>query len=444
MSDTNNGLKESNSSTASGLGNNSNNNKPAAKYVPPHLRNKILSESSNSNGNNSQNNDNGGSKNNWLSRSADDINPRVSNIDNRSFRDDNRRDDSRSSSPKSFNNNNNNGGGKWNNNRGNSSDRYEKGNDKTDLRGSFDDEKEGVADRSAGINFDKYDSIPVVCTGRDSPDVIDEFHEEDLGTSLYHNILSAGFKHPTPVQKHSVPIVLNKRDLMACAQTGSGKTAAFLFPILAILNKIYPNGRRQPYTRPGLRPKAYPTALILAPTRELACQIYDEAKRFAFRSPFKCQVVYGGADIGKQLRDLNRGCDVLVATPGRLDDIIQRAGVSLEEIQFLILDEADRMLDMGFEPQIRSIVEDKDMPSTLNRQTLMFSATFPKEIQKLAQDFLHDYIFLCVGRVGSTTDYITQKVVYAEERDKHIVLLDLLQSVEGLTLGLFFFSVFLK
>jgi len=145
-------------------------------------------------------------------------------------------------------------------------------------------------------------------------------------------------------------------------------------------------------------------------------------------------VVYGGADIGKQLRDLQRGCDILVATPGRLEDLIERAAVCLEDVQFLILDEADRMLDMGFEPQIRAIVEERGMPSTLDRQTLMFSATFPKEIQKLAQDFLHDYIFLCVGRLGSTTDYITQKVVNVDERDKHIVLLDLLQSVEGLTL----------
>jgi len=322
------------------------------------------------------------------------------------------------------NNNNNNSNSYYNNNRRNYED---------------DKEEEKFSEvTSSAINFEKYDSIPVVCTGDEVPDSIEEFHEDDLGTRLFTNIMNAGFKHPTPVQKHSVPIVLNKRDLMACAQTGSGKTAAFLFPILAILNKLFPNGRPQPYTRPGRRPKAYPIALILAPTRELACQIYDEAKRFSFRSPFRCNVVYGGADIGKQLRELTRGCDIIVATPGRLEDIIERAGVSLSEIQFLILDEADRMLDMGFEPQIRSIVEQRGMPSTMERQTLMFSATFPKEIQKLAQDFLHDYIFLCVGRVGSTTDFITQRVLNVEERDKHIVLLDLLQSVDGLTLGKLF------
>ena len=132
-----------------------------------------------------------------------------------------------------------------------------------------------------------------------------------------------------------------------------------------------------------------------------------------------------------QLRDMERGCDVLVATPGRLSDLIERARVSLSRVGFLALDEADRMLDMGFEPQIRRIVEGEDMPRSGQRQTLLFSATFPKEIQRLAADFLHNYIFLAVGRVGSSTDLIVQHIEYVNPNDKRQVLLDLINTVEA-------------
>jgi ATP-dependent RNA helicase DDX3X len=135
-----------------------------------------------------------------------------------------------------------------------------------------------------------------------------------------------------------------------------------------------------------------------------------------------------------QLREIEAGCDVLIATPGRLSDLIERARVSLSRIAYLALDEADRMLDMGFEPQIRKIVDGEDMPRTGERQTLLFSATFPKEIQRLASDFLANYIFLAVGRVGSSTELITQHVEYVQPQDKRSVLMDLLHSVEGLTL----------
>merc|ERR1712137_974944 len=182
------------------------------------------------------------------------------------------------------------------------------------------------------------------------------------------------------------------------------------------------------------RRKAYPAILIMSPTRELAQQIHLEARKFSYRSPFTCCVAYGGSDIGSQLRAMEKGCDILVATPGRLSDMIQRGRVSLSEIRFFVMDEADRMLDMGFEPQIRQIVEEEDMPFKEERQTLMFSATFPKDIQQLAQDFLCDYIFLKVGRVGSTTDFITQRVLQVDERAKRDTLVDLLDSIPGLTL----------
>ena len=228
------------------------------------------------------------------------------------------------------------------------------------------------------------------------------------------------------------------RDLMACAQTGSGKTGGFLFPILSQAYQNGPSGAAAAQGNGFARQrKAYPTSLILAPTRELVSQIYDEARKFAYRSWVRPCVVYGGADIGSQLRQIERGCDLLVATPGRLVDLIERGRISLQNIKYLVLDEADRMLDMGFEPQIRRIVEGEDMPPTQDRQTLMFSATFPRDIQVLARDFLKDYIFLSVGRVGSTSENITQKIEYVEVVDKRSVLLDILHT-HGAGLSLIF------
>ncbi|KAF2876515.1 P-loop containing nucleoside triphosphate hydrolase protein [Massariosphaeria phaeospora] len=290
--------------------------------------------------------------------------------------------------------------------------------------------------QQTGINFEKYDDIPVEASGQGVPEPVTTFTNPPLDDHLIGNIELASYKVPTPVQKYSIPIVMGGRDLMACAQTGSGKTGGFLFPILS---QAFQNG---PSTNPaaqaggyGRQRKAYPTSLILAPTRELVSQIYEESRKFAYRSWVRPCVVYGGADIGSQLRQIERGCDLLVATPGRLVDLIERGRISLVNIKYLVLDEADRMLDMGFEPQIRRIVEGEDMPGTSGRQTLMFSATFPRDIQMLARDFLKEYIFLSVGRVGSTSENITQKVEYVEDIDKRSVLLDILHTHgAGLTL----------
>jgi len=180
--------------------------------------------------------------------------------------------------------------------------------------------------------------------------------------------------------------------------------------------------------------KAKPRLLVLAPTRELAQQIYEESRKFAYRTGLRSVVLFGGSDPYRQGRDLERGSDILIATPGRLADFIERGKVSLADCYFLVLDEADRMLDMGFEPQIRKIVEQEDMPAVGKRQTMMFSATFPVEIQRLAADFLNDWIFLRVGKVGSTTEFIVQKVMHVPDSEKKQTLLELIKSVKGLTL----------
>ncbi|KAL0210763.1 hypothetical protein P9112_009061 [Eukaryota sp. TZLM1-RC] len=299
----------------------------------------------------------------------------------------------------------------------------------TSFRTFHESEQEIFGDSvNTGINFDRYDDIPVETSANPpAPAPITLFTEIDLPHQLKWNVERAGFRKPTPVQKHSIPVALEKRDLMACAQTGSGKTAAFLIPCIADLLS-------SPPPPPSSSSSASPSVLVLAPTRELASQIHVECKKFAFKTGLRSVVVYGGAPQGPQLRELKFGCDILVATPGRLIDYCHRYRVSLANVQYFVLDEADRMLDMGFEPQIREIVDGYKMPDKFNRLTMMFSATFPEQIQRLAQDFLDSYVFLAIGRVGSTTDNITQRLELVPDREKKHMLMNLLADVPGRTL----------
>ncbi|XP_057509429.1 DEAD-box ATP-dependent RNA helicase 52C-like isoform X1 [Actinidia eriantha] len=280
-----------------------------------------------------------------------------------------------------------------------------------------------------GINFDAYEDIPVETSGSNVPPPVNSFTEIDLGKAVNDNVKRCKYVKPMPIQRHAIPIAMAGRDLMACAQTGSGKTAAFCFPIIS---GVMRGQSAPPVWSRGPR-VASPVALILSPTRELSCQIHEEAKKFAYQTGVKVVVVYGGAPISQQFSNLEKGVDILVATPGRLVDMIERSRVSLRMIKYLALDEADRMLDMGFEPQIRRIVEQMEMPPPGARQTMLFSATFPTEIQRLASDFLSDYIFLAVGRVGSSTDLIVQRVEFIQDMDKRNHLMNLLhtQTVNG-------------
>ena len=280
---------------------------------------------------------------------------------------------------------------------------------------------------SGGINFDRYEDIPVEATGNNVPAGIESFAEVELTPIIESNIALARYTTPTPVQKNSIPVILAKRDLMSCAQTGSGKTAAFLVPIL---NLIYKDGPAPGASGGGYgRRKQFPLALVLAPTRELATQIYDEARKFSYRSKVRPAVVYGGANVGDQMRELERGCHLLVATPGRLVDFLERGKISLEFCKYLCLDEADRMLDMGFLPQIRNCVKHPSMPKH-NRQTAMFSATFPTQIQGLAREFLDNYLFLQVGIVGGACTDVRQTfhdVTSMNKMDKNEMLIDMLK-----------------
>lgn len=315
-----------------------------------------------------------------------------------------------------------------------------------------------------GVNFDLYDSIPVEIKGYNSENIIPIDNFDDVGLNL-HEILLANIKRvnydkTTPIQKYSLSIIMNKNDLIGVAQTGSGKTAGYLLPI--INHMLLNDPPKHTFYEENQRSSSYyynrvclPVCLILAPTRELAVQIFYDSKKFCFETGIKPVVLYGGSNIKMQLSNLDKGADIIVATPGRLNDILEKGKIKLFLTSFLVLDEADRMLDMGFSPQIRSIMYDYDMPGNDNesrmnpnkmeykrytneivkRQTIMFSATFRKEIQVLAKEYLYNYTFLLIGKVGSTNEYIKQNLIYIEEENKCNYLLKLLsENNNGLTI----------
>jgi len=266
-----------------------------------------------------------------------------------------------------------------------------------------------------GVDFDQYDKIPVEVTGTGAENFqpMKTFAEFKLAEALSWNLDRCGYQRPTPVQKHAIPIVIGGRDVMACAQTGSGKTCAFMVPCIESLLRSGPPNSNSSRSRPT----PMPCALVLAPTRELAMQIHEESLKFAYKTGLQSRIVYGGADIRDQIRDMGKGTDILVATPGRLTDFIGRESIDMGFTQFMILDEADRMLDMGFEPQVRDIVMHSGLGRKLDRprQNMMFSATFAGSVQKMAADFMVDYLFITVGRVGACSESITQSLFYAEE-----------------------------
>ncbi|XP_078075191.1 putative ATP-dependent RNA helicase DDX4 [Mustelus asterias] len=285
------------------------------------------------------------------------------------------------------------------------------------------DENAIFARYQTGINFDKYDEILVDVSGFNVPAAILSFDEAHLCETLNKNINKAGYLKPTPVQKHGIPIVLSGRDLMACAQTGSGKTAAFLLPMIEMLIRGNAASSR-------FKELQEPEVVIVAPTRELINQIYLEARKFSYGTVIRPVVVYGGTSTGHQIRQVLQGCNILCGTPGRLLDMISKGKVGLGKVQYLVLDEADRMLDMGFEPDMRKLVSSFDMPPKQNRQTLMFSATFPEEIQRLAADFMKsDYLFLAVGQVGGACGDVQQSILQVDQYSKRNKLVEILTNI---------------
>jgi superfamily II DNA/RNA helicase len=201
------------------------------------------------------------------------------------------------------------------------------------------------------LYFSNYNNIKVNTSGENIPPPFETFREANFAQLLNENIDKSKYTSPTPVQKYAFSIIMANRDLMACAQTGSGKTAAFMIPII---HKLL--GRMRDL-RKTMISMAEPRAVVVTPTRELTTQIYNQARKFANHSILKCQQLYGGTSVEFQLRQLLNGCDILVATPGRLLDMVQRNKVTFHSVEFLVLDEADKMLDMGFNEDIEKVID---------------------------------------------------------------------------------------
>lgn len=239
------------------------------------------------------------------------------------------------------------------------------------------------------------------------------FTDLNLIEPIQRALKTAGYKKPTPIQAQSIPYALRGRDLLACAQTGTGKTAAFAIPILQLMHdKVKQNGRER-----DIR------ALILAPTRELAIQIGESFQSYGQYTGLRHTVIFGGVSQNSQTDRLERGIDILVATPGRLLDLMNQGYIDLQQIEFFVLDEADRMLDMGFIHDVKKVI--RKLPA--KRQTLFFSATMPDSIVKLANDILTDPQKVAVDPVSSTAERVEQAVYFVPKNRKRALLTHLLK-----------------
>lgn len=245
------------------------------------------------------------------------------------------------------------------------------------------------------------------------------FNEFRLDDVLLKAVEEQGFESPTPIQVEAIPPLVDGEDVVGCAQTGTGKTVAFILPALQKIMGTKPRPNR-------------PQMVVLAPTRELALQIASEAERFGVHTPTKVCAVYGGSSISQQTDMLKNGVDIVVATPGRLMDHMRRGNVKFDDVQILVLDEADRLLDMGFLPDMRTIIG--AMPK--DRQTLMFSATMPASVQGLANEFLRDPLRIDI-KASTPPETLTQSLYPVPKHLKDELLLALLEQKQVESMLLF-------
>lgn len=237
-----------------------------------------------------------------------------------------------------------------------------------------------------------------------------KFNELKIQKNILRALREAGYEQPTPIQQKAIPPVLAGRDVLGCAQTGTGKTCAFSVPIIQRLCRT--EGK-----------SGTVRALILTPTRELALQIYENVCQYARYTSCTCAVIYGGVSQVPQVEAIQRGADILIATPGRLWDLMGQGIVKLGKVECFVLDEADRMLDMGFFPDVKRII--KYLPA--KRQTLLFSATIPKEIAALADSMLRDPEHIAVTPSAKPVDKIEQKVYFVEKAEKRELLAEVIR-----------------
>jgi ATP-dependent RNA helicase RhlE len=252
-------------------------------------------------------------------------------------------------------------------------------------------------------------------TSGTAPSPAIRFEDFGLSPDILRALSDQGYVHPTPIQAEAIPIVLQGRDVMGAAQTGTGKTAGFALPIIQLL---------LPHASNSASPARHPVrALILTPTRELADQVADNVKSYSRHTPIRSTVVFGGIDMAPQTAALRAGVEIVIATPGRLLDHVQQKTLNLSQTQIFVMDEADRMLDMGFLPDLQRIIN--LLPK--QRQNLMFSATFSAEIKKLANSFLTDPVTIEVARSNATADNVTQVVYKVDEEAKRDAVVHLIR-----------------
>ncbi|XP_017781503.1 PREDICTED: DEAD-box ATP-dependent RNA helicase 20-like isoform X2 [Nicrophorus vespilloides] len=272
-----------------------------------------------------------------------------------------------------------------------------------------------VQNRTEGHVHKYREGKDIIVRGNNVPYPNETFEEGNFPDYVMNEISKQGFAEPTAIQAQGWPIALSGRDMVGIAQTGSGKTLAYMLPAT-----IHINNQQRPQCGEG------PIALVLAPTRELAQQIQKVARDLGQTTMIRNTCIFGGSPKGPQARDLERGVEIVIATPGRLIDFLEKGTTNLTRCTYLVLDEADRMLDMGFEPQIRKIIE-QIRP---DRQVLMWSATWPKQVQALAEEFLDDYIQINIGGLALSANHnIRQIVDVCEESDKEGKLCQLLKEI---------------
>ncbi len=239
------------------------------------------------------------------------------------------------------------------------------------------------------------------------------FEDLQLNKNILKTLSELGYKEPTAIQQKAIPFILQDKDLIACAQTGTGKTAAFAMPIIHYLHKIG-NTKKSKFAK----------VLIVTPTRELAQQVADNFEKYSKYTNISNIVLYGGMSIKPQIEQLNKGADVIIGTPGRLLDLYKQKHLNLDHLHFLVLDEADLMLDMGFIDDVKKIIA----LTPNNRQTLLFSATMPIEVRELAHEFLNKPEYVSVDPISSAAKTVKQQVYFVAKKDKKKLLLHLIRN----------------
>jgi ATP-dependent RNA helicase DDX3X len=268
------------------------------------------------------------------------------------------------------------------------------------------------------------------------------FKNIDFHPLLQKNITKMKYDIMTPIQKVIIPYILKFKDCLGCAETGSGKTIAFLAPIISLLLKEGPPKEDEEFLNPNSKYTnscSYPVCLVIVPTRELAEQIYVEARKLLYKTGIIVCKCYGGVPTDTQIRELRQGVDIVIGTPGRLNEFIEKKILYLNLIKYLVIDESDRMLDMGFKPQLEDIIiKNNQMAKKEDRINLMFSATIPSEVQKISHQFMKDECYLITTNKNkenkneyNANENVEQTIYYVEDEDKIMKLHEILQTIEG-------------